>query len=185
MNYGRSLLGTALSLTLALSFPAYAAEKSCVEAFRHAKTEFTERMAKLRNDEVNSYAGMGISAAAFAVCMGVLKAGIIARGACGLLFAGTGAAAFGYGSTTRTKIARLHDAYRLFSIYEAHAAMDPQSNKEAQTMMKNLGVDIQKEQKALEEFATLMEFGKLCEGDMPRTYDEAMGLMKDRLHAAE
>ena len=186
MKLGRSTFGILLSISLMASLPTFAAEKSCVEAFRNAKVNFESRMAALENQEQMAWAMGIVGLAAGAACVKLLRAGKIARGLCATVFgAGPMVAAYGFDSTSRTKMARLRDAYRLYSIYESRYNPDPAENKEAQTMLSTLGVDKQKEKRALEEFATLMDYGKLCDGEMPRTYEEALGLMRDRLHSAE
>jgi hypothetical protein len=186
MKSGRSIVGVLLATALLASLPASAAERSCVEAFKNAKVNFEKRLEGLERQQTMAW-GMGaVGLAAGVACVKFLRAGRLGRSACATVFgAGPVVAAYSFDSTSRTKISRLRDAYRLYSIYESrYNPADPALNKEAQAMLSTLGVDKQKEQLALEEFATLMDYGKLCDGEMPRTYDEALGLMRDRLHSA-
>lgn len=185
MKSGRSIVGILLASSLLVSLPTSAAEGSCVEAFKSAKINFETRLEKLESQQTMAW-GMGVfGVAAGVACVRFLRAGKIGRGACATVFgAAPVVAAYGFDSTSRTKMSRLRDAYRLYMIYESRYSPDPSTNKEAQAMLSTLGVDKQKEQRALEEFATLMDYGKLCDGEMPRTYEEALGLMRDRLHSA-
>ena len=183
MNSGRSIVGILLAISLLAGLPASAAEKSCVEAFKNAKVNFEQRLEKLERHQWMAW-GMGAAGVAASVtCLKFLR-GRIGRSACATVFGGGPLiAAYGFDSTSRTKMSRLRDAYRLYTIYESRYSPDPSQNKEAQAMLSTLGVDKQKEQRALEEFATLMDYGKLCDGEMPRTYEEALGIMRDRLHS--
>jgi hypothetical protein len=185
MIFGRSIVGVLLATSLVVSLPASAAERSCVEAFKNAKVNFQKRLEKLETHQTMAW-GMGaFGIAAGVACAKFLRAGKIGRSACATVFGGAPVvAAYGFDSSSRTKISRLRDAYRLYTIYESLHSPDPTQDKEAQLMLSTLGVDKQKEQRALEEFATLMDYGKLCDGEMPRTYEEALGLMRDRLHSA-
>lgn len=186
MNLGRSILGAFLTLSLVMSLPVHASDKSCTEAFRNAKETFEVRLRELETNEFVGWATAGAGVVAGAVCYKLLKAGRFAKSTCGLSVAGLfGLTGAGWGVNNHIKAGRLRDAYRLYSIYESRHNQDPAKVKEAQAMLSALGVDKQKEAKALEEFATLMDFGKLCDGEMPRTYNEALGIMRDRLHAAE
>lgn len=187
MNLGRSVLGAFLTLSLIMSLPVHASDKSCTEAFRNAKETFEVRLRELETNEVIGWGTTVGSFALGAICYFKLpKAGKFARTTVCSGVAGTFAVAgAGWGFNNRIKAGRLRDAYRLYSIYESRHNQDPAKVKEAQAMLSALGVDKQKEAKALEEFATLMDFGKLCDGEMPRTYNEALGIMRDRLHAAE
>jgi hypothetical protein len=185
MKSGRSIVGVLLASSLLMSLPASATERSCVEAFKNAKVNFETRLEKLERQQTMAWGMAAFGVAAGVACGKFLHAGRIGRSACATVFGGGPlVAAYGFDSTSRTKISRLRDAYRLYSIYESRYNPDPALNKEAQAMLSTLGVDKQKEQRALEEFATLMDYGKLCDGEMPRTYEEALGLMRDRLHSA-
>lgn len=186
MKSSRSIVGVLLASSLLASLPASATERPCVEAFKSAKVNFEKRLEKLESQQTMAW-GMGmVGLAAGVACVKFLRAGRIGRSACATVFgAAPVVAAYGFDSASRTKMARLRDAYRLYTIYESRHSADPSANKEAQAMLSTLGVDKQKEQRALEEFATLMDYGKLCDGEMPRTYEEALGLMRDRLHSAD
>lgn len=200
MNFGKSILGAVLTLTLVTSVTAPAAEKTCVEVFKDSKEKFEAKMSALQTRQNGANMVTGTSAVFGLICL-MTKGKWIVKGACATAFAGfAGAGAF-YSSTTSAKMSRLHDAYRLYLIYEATALnqQDPAfattpAGKESQLMIKNLEKELQKEdgekaeqyraklQKAPEQFATLMEFGKFCEGGLP-TYGEAMRVMKEWLHA--
>lgn len=186
MNLGRSILGAFLTLSIFMSVPSFASDKSCTEAFRNAKETFEVRLREMETNEIMGWVATGVGLAAGGVCYKLLKAGRFAKTTCGATIAGIfGVPGTGWAVSNRIKAGRLRDAYRLYSIYESRYNQDPAKVKEAQTMLSALGVDKQKETKALEEFATLMDFGKLCDGEMPRTYNEALGIMRDRLHATE
>jgi|GEM_PF-6320075 len=175
-------MGAILSLILVSGLNATAEESACVKSFRKANAEFFKTHAQIQRRQDEATGGVLVGVAVGLGCAAVRRTVMGAVG-CGSLGASLGGASYFVSVIQEAKYKQLFDAHRLYQAYYAYIEGDVEHSEFAQAFLKDLGVDVQKEQAALKELAALMEWGSLCEGEQPRSYEEALELMKGRLHA--
>ena len=180
----KSAIGAILSLILVTGLTATAEESACVKSFRKANTEFFKTHAHIERRAHEAWLGGVGGLAAGATCFYFSRTVMGAVG-CGALGAVAGGGSYAYSVTQTNKLKRLFDAHRLYQAYYAYTSDEIQHSDYAQNFVSDLGVDKQKEKAALKELAALIEWGALCEGEQPRSYDEALELMKSRLLVAQ
>jgi len=178
----KSVMGAILSLILVSGLSATAEESACVKSFRRANSEFFKVYADLERRKMEAQVGTVVGGVVGVGCALVRRTVMGAVG-CSLLGAAAGGGAYTYSRTVAARMQRLYDAHRLYQAYAAFKNKQSRQSEFAQRLVSDLGVDVQKEENALRDLAALMEWGSLCEGQQPRSYDEALEMMKSRLHA--
>ncbi len=180
---------TILSVILMASFSTGAfaqteEESVCVKSFRKANTEFFKSHKTIENRQSNSMYSAAIVGAAGVACVGLRRtvAGLVA---CSAGATAIGGSAYGYSKIQESKLQRLFDAHRLYTAYYSTIDETADPSEYTTQFVSDLGVDVNKEKEVLKDMAGLMKWGALCEGEQPRSYEEVLEIMKQRLHAAQ
>lgn len=180
----KSTIGAFLSLFLVTGLSATAEESACVRSFRKANTEFFKTHVQIQRRQNEAMVGAVVGGVSGVGCI-ALRRSVMGVVGCGSLGAVLGGGSWAYSALQADKLKRLYDAHRLYQAYFAFISDEIQYSEFAQKFASDLGVDKQKEKAAMKELAALIEWGALCEGEHPRSYNEALELMKSRLLEVE
>ena len=182
----KSVVGAVLSVVFiggGLIGPRAEAQGStCVNSFKKAKSEFLRVYAELEQTKGDREALSIIVGAIGVRCM-VAVPTVMGKVGCGVGSLLVGGPPYGHSVMLGRRMQRLYDGYRLYQVYSAYRFKTDTKSESVQEFFAELGVDIQKEETALRELATLMEGGSLCEGQQTRSYNETLNMMKGRLYA--